>query len=290
LVKGWFVRYGVTIVPTDESIRMAEFARAVEERGFGGLWVPDHTHVPVRRDSPYPLGGELPEQYRRNLEPLVALGIAAAVTTTIRLGTGVLLPALRDPIVTAKALATLDQQSGGRLAVGVGFGWNLEEVADHGVDPRTRRWRTREHVLAMRALWEREVAAFDGRHVRFPESWSWPKPVQRPLPVLVGGAPTELVFEHVVDYAQGWVAVGGHGLADAVTRLRAQASAAGRSPNSLEIVLFTSAEPSHSKIDALERAGVTEIAFAIPSHTSAEVLTSLDRMAEFVRARRQGHG
>jgi probable F420-dependent oxidoreductase len=284
------MRYSVTIVPTDQSIRIADFARAVEERGFDGLWVPDHTHVPTSRASPYPLGGDLPERYKRNLEPLVALGMAAAVTSMIRLGTGVLLPALRDPIVMAKALATLDQQSGGRVVAGVGFGWNLEEIADHGVDPAARRGRMREHILAMRALWEREVASFEGRHVSFPESWSWPKPTQSPLPVLIGGAPTRLVFEHVVDYAQGWVAMGGHGLAEAVARLRGRAAAAGRDPDGLQIVSFTSAQLSHPKIDALERAGATEIAFEVPSRTSAHVLACLDRMAEFVRARRSAIG
>ena len=148
------MRYSVTMVATDRGLGIADVARAVEERGLDGLWVPDHTHIPVSRQTPYPLGGELPERYQRNLDPLVALAMAAAVTSLIRVGTGVLLAAQRDPIVTAKALATIDQQSGGRLAVGVGYGWNLEEMRDHGVDPATRRARLREHVLAMRRLWE----------------------------------------------------------------------------------------------------------------------------------------
>jgi probable F420-dependent oxidoreductase len=284
------VRYSVTIVATDRSIGMVEFARAVEDRGFDGLWLPDHTHIPTSRGSPYPLGGELPERYKRNLEPLVALAMAAAVTTKIRVGSGVLLAALRDPIVTAKALATLDQQSAGRLVVGVGFGWNLEEIADHGVDPATRRGRTQEHVLAMRALWQEEVAGFEGRHVRFEQSWAWPKPQQQPLAVLVGGAPSDLVFDHVVAYSQGWIPLGGHGLATSVAVLRDKCVAAGRDPAELEIVPFTSTELSHAKVDALERAGATEIAFEIASGASAEVLADLDRLAAFLQERAAGAG
>src|SRR5258705_6622716 len=142
--------------------------------------------------------------------------MAAAATSRIRGGPGVLLAALRDPIVTAKGLATSDQQSGGRVAVGVGYGWNREEMADHGVDPATRRARTREHVLAMRNLWECEIACYEGRFVSITPSWSWPKPAQRPLPVLVGAPPTRVVFEHVAEFGAGWIPVGGHDMSDAV--------------------------------------------------------------------------
>ena len=161
------MRYSVAFVATDRGPGIAGAAVAVEERGFDGLWLPDHTHIPVSRQTPYPLGGELPEHYTRVLDPLAGLAMAAAVTGRIKIGTGVLLPAQRDPIVTAKALATIDHQSRGRLVVGVGYGWNAEEMRDHGVDPATRRDRAREHVLAMRTLWEDEVASYHGRHVRF---------------------------------------------------------------------------------------------------------------------------
>jgi probable F420-dependent oxidoreductase len=278
--------YSVTIVATDQSISVIDFARAVEERDLDGLWLPDHTHMPVDRSSPYPMGGELPERYRRNVDPLIGLGLAAAVTSRIRVGTGVLLAAVRDPIVTAKALATLDQQSNGRVAVGVGFGWNREEIADHGVDPATRRACTREHVLAMRALWENEVGKFDGRYVQFSPSWSWPKPVQERLPILIGGAPTRQVFDHIADYATGWIPLGGRGLAEAVPRLRELVAAAGRDPEALEIVPFTSAEADHDKVDALERNGATEVAFEIHSGGRDDVLTELDQIAHFVGRRR----
>jgi probable F420-dependent oxidoreductase len=197
-----------------------------------------------------------------------------------------MLPAQRDPIVTAKALATIDDQSGGRLVVGVGYGWNIEEMRDHGVDPATRRGRVREHVLAIRRLWEDEVASYSGRHVGFAPSWSWPKPVQRPLPVLVGGAPSPTVFAHVAEFGQGWVPVGGHGLADAVPRLREQVAAAGRDPEGLEIIPFTTAETVHDKIDALERAGATEVAFDVQPGDGPTVRAVLDRLAAFVAERR----
>jgi probable F420-dependent oxidoreductase len=279
------MRYSVTMVATDHALGIVDLARAVEERGLDGLWIPDHTHTPVSRRSPYPLGGELPERYKRNLDPLVCLAMAAAVTSRIRIGTGVLLPAQRDPIVTAKALATIDDQSGGRLVVGVGYGWNIEEMRDHGVDPVTRRGRAREHVLAMRRLWEDEVAGYCGRHVDISPSWSWPKPVQRPLPVLIGGAPTPKVFAHVAEFGQGWIAVGAHGVAEAVPLLREQVAAAGRAPDDLEIISFTTAQTVHDKIDALERAGATEVGFDVHPGDGATVLGVLDRLAAFVAER-----
>jgi probable F420-dependent oxidoreductase len=281
------MRYSVTMVATDRGLGIADVARAVEERGLDGLWVPDHTHIPVSRQTPYPLGGELPERYRRTLDPLVALAMAAAVTSRIRVGTGVLLAAQRDPIVTAKALATIDQQSGGRLAVGIGYGWNREEMRDHGVDPATRRAQVREHVLAMRGLWADEVAGYAGQYVGFSPSWSWPKPRQRPLPVFVGGAATPTVFAHVTEFGQGWVPTGGRALADGVPRLREQAAAAGRDPDDLEIIPFlTSAQADQSRMDALASVGVTEIAFDIQPGDGTTVRGELDRLAELVADRR----
>ncbi|MCU1486511.1 MAG: class F420-dependent oxidoreductase [Actinomycetia bacterium] len=282
------MRFSVTMVPTDLGIPVAALARAVEERGLDGLWFPDHTHIPVSRTTPYPLGGDLPARYHRILEPVVALAMAASSTDRIRLGTGILLVGQRDPIVTAKALATIDQQSGGRVAVGVGYGWNVEEMVDHGVDPRTRRARVREHVLAMRRLWEDEVATYDGAFVTFAPSWSWPKPVQGPLPVLVGGAPTDATFRHVAELGQGWIPTGGHGLAEAVPRLRDHLEAAGRDPLAVEIVPFTTGELSHDKVDRLEAAGATEVAFDVPPLAASEVLPILDGIATFATARREG--
>jgi probable F420-dependent oxidoreductase len=280
------MRYSVTMAATDRALRVTDVARAVEERGLDGLWIPDHTHIPVSRQTPYPLGGELPGRYLRGLDPLTSLAMAAAVTSRIRVGTGVLLAAQRDPIVTAKALATIDDQSGGRLAVGVGYGWNIEEMRDHGVDPATRRGRAREHVLAMRRLWEDEAASYCGEHLSFAPSWSWPKPVQRPLPLLVGGAATATVFAHIAEFGQGWVPTGGRPLADGVPRLREVVAAAGRDPGGLEVIPFVTAQTDHHRIDALEQAGATEIAFDIQPGDGPTVRGALDRLAAFTDQRR----
>jgi len=281
------MRVSVTMVAAGgPSWGVADVARAVEERGLDGLWLPDHTHVPVCRTSPYPPGGELPDRYRRNLEPITALALAAAATTRIRLGTGVLLAAQRDPIVTAKALATLDDQSGGRLAVGVGAGWNVEEMADHGVDPAARRARLREHVLAMRALWRDEVASFAGEHVSFAPSWSWPKP--RPqLPVLLGGAASDRTFAAVAEFGSGWIPMGGRGLADAVPRLRDVVAAAGRDPAALEVVPFLAGVRHPDAVDGLARAGATEIAIEVLPGDAPTVRGALDRVADLAAASKQ---
>jgi probable F420-dependent oxidoreductase len=280
------MRYSVTMVATDRGLGIADVARAVEERALDGLWVPDHSHIPVARQTPYPLGGSLPERYLRTLDPLTSLAMAAAVTSRIRVGTGVLLAAQRDPIVTAKALATIDHQSGGRLAVGIGYGWNIEEMRDHGVDPATRRARVREHMLAMQRLWKDEVAGFQGQYVQFAPSWSWPKPA-RPLPVLVGGGAIPTVFAHIAEFGQGWVPTGARVLTDGVPRLRERVAEAGRDPSDLEIIPFlTTAQADHRRIDALERVGATEIAFDIQPGDGHTVRGELDRLAQLVAGRR----
>jgi probable F420-dependent oxidoreductase len=285
------MRYGVTMFVTDVSIGVVELARAAEERGLDSLWLPEHTHIPTSRKTPHPSGGELPEKYKRSLDPLVGLAAAAASTTTLRLGTGILLPAQREPIVTAKALATLDHVSGGRLSLGVGFGWNEDEIADHGVAFRDRRAVAREHVLAMQALWRDDEGAYSGEHVTIPPSWSWPKPVQRDasgrtrVPVLVGGAAGPKLFAQVVEYADGWVPIGGAGLSSSLPTLREALAEAGRDPDDLEVVPFA-AIPDHGKLDHYEDLGVTETVFDLPSAPSDEVLPILDRFADLVAARR----
>jgi probable F420-dependent oxidoreductase len=285
------MRYGVTMFVTDVSIGVVELAQAVEERGLDSLWLPEHTHIPVTPAPTHPAGGPLPERYKRSLDPLVALAAAASATTALRLGTGVLLAAQREPIVTAKALATLDHVSGGRLAVGVGYGWNREEMADHGVDPRERRAIVREHVLAMQALWRDDEGSYEGERVRIPPSWSWPKPAQRDragrphLPVLLGGGAGPTLFAQVVEYADGWMPIGGAGLREALPRLHAALEAAGRDPAQVEVVPFATL-PDHGKLDHYARLGVTETVFDLPSGPRDEVLPVLDRYATLVAERR----
>jgi probable F420-dependent oxidoreductase len=286
------MRYGVTMFATDVSIDVVELARATEERGLGSLWLPEHTHIPASRMTPYPgsADGVLPEEYRRSLDPLVGLAAAAVAAPTLRLGTGILLPAQRDPIVTAKAVASLDHVSGGRVALGVGYGWNEDEMADHGVQYRQRRAVVREHVLAMRALWRDDEASFAGEHVTFGPSWSWPKPAQRDaggrpcVPVLLGAAAGPQAFAAVAEYADGWIPIGGAGMGAALPRLREAVAAAGRDPAGLEVVPFF-VRPEPGKLDHYDEIGVTETVFGLPSAPRDPVLRVLDRYAELAAAR-----
>ena len=277
------MRIGVTMFVTDVSMPPADLARAVEERGFHSLYLPEHTHIPTSRRTPAPTGdAELADEYRRTLDPFVALTAAAAVTTRLRVGTGVSLVAQRDPIVTAKEVATLDLVSGGRFTLGVGYGWNREEMEDHGVDPATRRDRVREHVLAMQALWCNDVAAFDGTFVRFEPTWSWPKPVQRPWPpILVGGAAGPTLFAHIAEFADGWIPIGGAGLGEALPRLRDAFEGAGRDPSTLQVVPFGTV-PSEGKLEHYASIGVTEVALRIPTGPADTVLPVLDDLARWV--------
>ena len=179
---------GVFYFPTDYGIDVTELARALEDRGFKSLFVPEHTHIPLSRRSPFPGGGELPKRYSHTHDPFVALAFAAAATKKLKLGTGILLVPQHEPIVTAKAIASLDQLSGGRFIFGIGGGWNVEEMENHGAHYKTRFKQMREHVLAMKELWTKEEAEFHGQFVNFDKAWSYPKPKQRPHPpILLGG-------------------------------------------------------------------------------------------------------
>lgn len=265
---------------TDLSMPVAELAVEAEARGFDSLYLPEHTHIPVSRTTPPPTGdAELAEEYKRTLDPFVALATAAAVTSTIVLGTGIALPAQREPIVTAKAVATLDLVSNGRVVFGIGFGWNEDELADHGVAMRDRRDVCRENVLAMQALWAHDVGGFDGEHVHVAPSWSWPKPVQRPgPPVLIGGGAGPKLFAHIAEYADGWIPIGGAGLGSSIPELRARVADAGRDPDTLQIVPFGSI-PDPGKLEHFATIGVTECVFRIPTAPRDEVLPVLDRYA-----------
>jgi len=276
------MRHGITIFATDQTIDIARLAREVEDRGFDSLYLPEHTHIPISRRTPPATGdAELPEEYKRTLDPFVALAVAAAVTERIKLGTGILLPAQREPIVTAKAAATLDLVSNGRLVLGIGFGWNEDELADHGFTMAERRDATREHMLTMQALWTDDVAAFEGRHVHLSPSWSWPKPVTGHLPVLVGGGAGPKLFAHIAEYADGWIPIGGAGLTDAIPELQRVVAEAGRDPSTLEIVPFGSL-PDPGKLEHFASIGVTECVFRVPSAGADVVLPILDEWAALI--------
>ncbi len=279
------MRFGVTMFATDLSMTVTDLAVEAEARGFDSVWIPEHTHIPTSRRTPPPTGdAELAEEYKRSVDPLVALAAAAARTSTVHLGTGVLLPAQREPLVTAKAVATLQNLSDGRFELGTGFGWNADEMEDHGVEYRTRRAHAREHVLAMQSLWRDDVASFDGEHVAFPPTWSWPKPAT-PVPVLVGGGAGPKMFAHIAEYGNGWIPIGGAGLAEAVPQLRAAFEDAGRDPATLRVVPFGSL-PTHEKLDHFESVGVTECVFRVPSADRDTVLKVLDEQQSLVAGRK----
>jgi probable F420-dependent oxidoreductase len=276
------MEFGVTIFLTDSSIGPAEVAREAEARGFTSLFLPEHTHIPTSRRTPAPMGGPLPEMYSRILDPFIGLTVAASVTERIRLGTGICLVAQRDPFVTAKEVATLDLLSGGRFEFGIGFGWNVEEIEDHGVEFPQRRALGRENVLAMKRLWSDDEASFEGEFVRFEPSWAWPKPVQRPGPaVLIGGQGGPVLFRHVAEYADGWMPVGARGVAKSAPLLREAYEAAGRDPASARVVPLGTI-PEASKLEYLAGLGITEIVLNLPSAGRDEVLSVMDDHAKIV--------
>ena len=277
------MQVGVTMFATDRTIPVHEFAVAAEERGFSSIFIPEHTHIPVSRESPPATGDHaLDEGYKRTLDPLVALASAATVTHTIRLGTAVALPAEHDPIAWAKAVATLDAISAGRVTLGVGFGWNREELRDHGVAYPERRAVAREVMLLAQALWSSDVGAFDGQHVRVSPSWSWPKPVQRPrVRTLLGGGAGPKLFAHIAEWCDGWIPFGGAGLQEALPALREAVLSAGRDPKDLHIVPM-GVVPTAGKLEHFRAIGVSECVLRVPAAGRDEVLAALDRYATFV--------
>ncbi len=277
------MHFGVTMFMTDQTMGPVDLARAIEDRGLHSLYLPEHTHIPVSRRTPPPTGDEqLREEYKRTLDPFVALAAAAAATERILLGTGIALVAQREPIVTAKAVATLDQLSGGRFVLGIGFGWNEDEIEHHGVTMKARRDVTREHVLAIRALWGEDEAEFHGEHVDFSPSWSWPKPARHGdlagPPVLIGGAAGPKLFAAIAEYADGWIPIGGAGIRAALPDLHAACEKAGRDPASLRIVPFGTI-PDQGKLEYYVSLGIDEIVLRVPSGTADETLPLLDTFA-----------
>ncbi len=272
---------GLVIFPTDRSARFDDVAVEAEARGFESLFMPEHTHIPASRVSPYPIGGDLPEEYRRIHDPFVVMAAAAARTTTIKLGTSVALLAQRDPIVTAKAIASLDAVSDGRIVLGVGYGWNREEAADHGVVFASRRERLREHVLAMKELWTNEEATFTGEFVRFERAWQWPKPVQRPHPpVYLGSKPGPRSFAHVVEWCDGWMPIPFLSPAFAATlaELRHASEDAGRDPSTIRITACGGL-PDPALLDGWRALGIERTILGLPSADLDDVRRVLDSHA-----------
>ncbi|MFF5772740.1 LLM class F420-dependent oxidoreductase [Streptomyces californicus] len=281
------MRISTTIFLTDETVTPVRLARELEQRGFGGLYLPEHTHIPVSRRTPAPMGGELPREYGRTLDPFVALGQAAAVTERLALGTGITLVAQHDPIGLAKQAATLDHLSGGRFTLGVGYGWNVEEAADHGVAWSTRRELGRDRMALMRALWADEPTGYAGAFGSVQPSEAHPKPVQRPRgPVngprtLIGGGAGPKLFAHIAEYADGWLPIGGRGLTESLPELRAVWEEAGRDPAHLQVVPYA-VRPTPGKLAHYAELGVEEVVLQLPPADEPEVLRALDAYAAYL--------
>ncbi|KAF0842424.1 TIGR03619 family F420-dependent LLM class oxidoreductase [Nocardia caishijiensis] len=267
------MRYGIVLFTSDRGIAPADAASAAEQAGFDAFYVPEHTHIPVVRAAAHPQTGDssLPDdRYLRTLDPWVALATAAAVTSRITLSTAVALPAEHHPITLAKSIASLDHLSGGRVELGVGFGWNTDELAHHGVPANKRRTVLREHLDAMRTLWSNEEAEFDGDFVKFGPSWSWPKPVRAGVPVLLGAGGTEKTFTWLAAHADGWITTPTEDdLGAKIELLRRVWKEAEREGDPRVIALA-------GKHDAEQLArwadlGVTEVVFGLPDRDAAEV-------------------
>ena len=277
------MKIGIYIFATDYTIRIDELAREAEQRGFESLFIPEHTHIPASRRSPWPGGDDLPREYWHTLDPFVALGVAAASTSTIRLGTGICLLTERDPIVNAKEVATLDLLSGGRFELAIGAGWNAEEMENHGTAFATRFRVMSERARAMKVIWAEEEPEFHGEFVDFDPIWSWPKPIQTPNPPILVGGETDHTLRRVVEWADGWFPRGRGGFdpAEGMARLKRIADEAGRSMDSINVSLF-GAPPNREALDRAAEAGMTRAILGLPSNDRDDVLRRLDRHAELL--------
>ena len=274
---------GAAIFATDYAIRPDELARDLEQRGYESLWLPEHTHIPASRRSPYPGGGDLPKEYWHTHDPFLALTAAAMATKKLRVATGICLIIQRDPIITAKQVASLDMLSGGRFIFGIGGGWNAEEMENHGTNFK-KRWRVlRERVLAMKEIWTKEEAEFHGEFVNFDKIWSYPKPVQKPHPPILMGGDGPTTFNRVIEFSNGWLPLGYRkiDITQKIRDLRRQAEAAGRDPKSVSITVF-GANPQPATLDELRKAGVERAVFMLPADQRDTVLPLLDKYASLI--------
>jgi probable F420-dependent oxidoreductase len=275
---------GVTMFVTDYSIRVDDLAREAEARGFESLFVTEHTHIPLSRKTPFPSGGEIPQHYKHTLDPLVALTAAATATTRLKVGTGVLLVPQHDPIVCAKAIASLDLLSNGRFQFGIGAGWNADEMENHGTAHPTRFKVMRERVLAMREIWTKDEASYHGEFVRFDRIWSWPKPVQKPHPPILLGGESEHSFRRIVEFCDGWLPRGRVGV-EAIVKGRADldrmAEKARRDPHTISASVYA-AEADAAALARYRAARIDRALFLLPSKGRDETLALLDRLAQLL--------
>ncbi len=278
------MKLGVFQFCTDYAINVGELAKEVEDRGFESLWIPEHTHIPISRKTPYPGGGELPRDYSHTLDPFVALSHAAATTSKLRLGTGICLLTQRDTLTTAKEVASLDLLSGGRFELGIGGGWNEDEMENHGTEYKTRFRKMGEQVLALKELWTKEEAEFHGDFVDFDPVWSWPKPVQKPHPPVLLGGESRYTLQRVVDYCDGWFPRGRdpERVLAALAELDQIAAEAGRDRSTISVSIFAAATDREG-VDGWEAAGADRCIFWLPAEEDRDtVLARLDRYAQLL--------
>jgi len=277
------MHYGILMFPTDYAIGPGELAAAAEERGFESLFFPEHTHIPTSRRSPYPAGGELPKEYSHTHDLFVAMAAAAAVTKRIKIGAGICLVVERDPILTAKEVASVDHLSNGRVLFGIGGGWNAEEMENHGTAFATRWKCLRERVLAMKEIWTKDEAEFHGDFVDFDPIWSWPKPVQQPHPPILMGGGTGSARQRVVDFCDGWLPIGiAHDVDAGMRDLAARARAAGKRPEDFPVSVF-GAVPDRDTLARYADLGVARVNFWVNPEPRDRVLPVLDQYAALIR-------
>lgn len=274
------MKLGVSMFATDYAIRPDELARACEERGFESLWFPEHTHIPTSRRSPWPGGAELPKDYWHTHDLFVALMAAAAVTKTLKVGSGICLVIERDPITLAKEVASVDQLSNGRLIFGIGGGWNAEEMEHHGT-PFKKRWKVlRERIEAMKAIWAEEAAEYHGEFVNFDPIWSYPKPFQKPHPPILLGTLSAQGLNRVVRYCDGWIPIGImlKDLPGVLRDLSNRAEQAGRKPQDIKVSIFGSSAKEET-LQKYQELGIERAVFGLPSDGKDKVLPLLDKYA-----------
>ncbi|MYD28646.1 MAG: LLM class F420-dependent oxidoreductase [Dehalococcoidia bacterium] len=273
------MKFGITMFPTDYAIGPGELAREVEAHGFESLFFPEHTHIPASRQSPWPGGPDLPKEYSHTLDLFVALTAAAAATERLLVGSGICLVIERDPITLAKEVASLDYVSGGRALLGIGAGWNLEEMENHGTDP-ARRWRRmRETIEAMKAIWANDEGEYHGELIDFDPIWQWPKPAQDPHPPVIIGGDGPTTLKRVARYGDGWMPIDGRNrddFAPAIAELNDLAAEQGRGP--MTVSLFGSG-PNPARIEKHAKAGVDRIVFLVPPAPADVVLPLLEERA-----------
>ena len=274
------MEYGVSMFPTDYSIDPAELAVAADERGFESLWFPEHSHIPLSRKSPWPGGAELPKQYYDCMDPFIALATAASVTKTINLCTGICLIIQRDVLQLAKEVATLDQLSKGRVILGIGAGWNAEEMADHGTEFQTRMSLMEERVAALKIIWTESKPEFSGKFVNFEPMMTWPKPIQKPHPQILIGGGFPHAAKRAISYGDGWMPIGGRGwdVVETLPNFRQMAAEAGRNPDDLGITIFGATDDA-AMLKGYRDASVNRTVFSLPSASRDEILPLLDQYA-----------